>query len=227
MHWTMLDGSPRGRHSNTSMILECLGKGLERAGQSVQIRHLALSSDRQGAAQGFASAQRFILGFPLYADSMPGLVMEFIEQLEPYVGRAGNPPVGFVVQSGFPEPGHSRPTEAYLRLLAKRLGSPCLGTLVKGAMEGVREMPPVVTSRLFRRLEEIGYVLGEKGEFDPKQLRALCGPDWFRGWRVPLLHLALRGIVNPHWHLRQIRNWAYFRREDRPYEVAAEWGHRR
>ena len=47
--------------------------------------------------------------------------------------REGNPPVGFVVQSGFPEGLHSRYVERYLEKLAARLGSPYLGTIVAKA----------------------------------------------------------------------------------------------
>jgi len=53
---------------------------------------------------------------------MPGIVKVFIESLEPLCSREGNPDVGFIVQSGFPEAIHSRYVEKYLEKPSLRLG---------------------------------------------------------------------------------------------------------
>jgi len=41
----------------------------------------------------FAEAQQVILAFTLYTDAMPGIVKQFIEQLEPLCGRNNQPKV--------------------------------------------------------------------------------------------------------------------------------------
>ena len=89
----------------------------------LEVVHLALPGGIERALAGFGAADAVLLGMPLYTDAMPGLVMAFIEALAPRVG-AVNPPLGFLVQSGFPEALHSRPLERYLEKLARRLGSP-------------------------------------------------------------------------------------------------------
>ena len=71
---------------------------------------------------------------------MPAIVKQFIEALEPLKNRENNPPMGFIVQSGFPEALHSRYVEHYLQKLAARLNAPYLGTIVKGGGEGIRMM---------------------------------------------------------------------------------------
>ncbi len=87
---------------------------------------------------------------------MPGIVKAFIESLAPFKDRPDNPPLGFLVQSGFPEAAHSRFVERYLQKLAQRLGSPYLGTIVKGGAEGTRIMPENMTHDLFAALEQLG-----------------------------------------------------------------------
>jgi multimeric flavodoxin WrbA len=133
------NGSPRGRKGNTPLMLEQVAVGF---GRPVETYHLIRLRETDRMVQAFAKAESALLGFPLYTDAMPGIVKHFIEALEPLVGRSDNPPLGFLVQSGFPEGLHSRYVERYLEKLAARLGSPYLGTIVKGGGEGTRVMPP-------------------------------------------------------------------------------------
>ncbi|MGE5776053.1 MAG: NAD(P)H-dependent oxidoreductase, partial [Chloroflexota bacterium] len=130
---TLFNGSPRGRRGNTPIFLREFAQGF---GGEAEMHHLIQVKQTDRHVQAFAEAECAWIGFPLYTDSMPGSVKHFFEALEPLVGRTGNPPVGFVVQSGFPEGLHSRYVERYLEKLAARLGSPYLGTIVKGNGEG-------------------------------------------------------------------------------------------
>jgi NAD(P)H-dependent FMN reductase len=217
MRWSLLNGSPRGRRSNTAVLFGHLRRGIEQAGHAVEIRHLAVPADRADAPGYFAGAERFLLGFPLYTDAMPGQVMDFIERLEPLCGRANNPPVAFLVQSGFPEPGQSRAVEALLERLARRLGSAYLGTIVKGGVEGIQAMPPWMIRKTTRRIETIGRSLGETGVIDPKALRDLAGREWFQGWRLPIVKVASRLESDMYWNGILKKNGAYERRLDKPY----------
>ena len=215
MRFTLLDGSPRAR-SNTAILLGALARGLAAEGCASELIHLARPRDRAAAPERFAAAEAVILGFPLYTDAMPGQVMELIERLAPLCGRAGNPRLGFLVQSGFPEPGQSRAIERYLERLAARLGGPYLGTIVKGGVEGIQVMPPLMTRGLLGRLEQIGRTLGRTGALDAGELAALAGPDWYPRWQRPLVKLFL-ALGQSHWNRQLKANGAYERRLDRPY----------
>ncbi len=217
MHWTLLDGSPRGRRSNTTILLGRMARGLEAAGCTTELHHLALPRERAEAPALDARAERFLLGFPLYTDAMPGQVMELFERLEPLQGRAGNPPTAFLVQSGFPEAGQSRAIERYLERLAARLGAPYLGTIVKGGIEGIQSMPAWMTRRLKERFEAIGRGLGATGRLDPRALRELAGPDWFRSWRRPVLRAVIALGSTQSWTRTLKANGAYAERLARPY----------
>ncbi|MFH0902776.1 MAG: hypothetical protein V2A73_19265 [Pseudomonadota bacterium] len=218
MHWTLLDGSPRGRHSNTTILLGALARGLEAEGQTFELHHLALPRVRAEATDLVARAQRFLLGFPLYTDAMPGQVMELVERLEPLQHREGNPPLAFLVQSGFPEAGQSRAVEGYLALLARRLGSRYLGTIVKGGVEGMQAMPPSRSRKLLASLEGMGRSLGRDDRLDQDALRALAGPDWPNSWRSSIIRAVIRWASTPYWNRALKRNGSYERRFDRPYE---------
>jgi NAD(P)H-dependent FMN reductase len=217
MRWTLVDGSPRGKHGNTAFLLARLARGIEAAGCATEVIHLASPKQAQAAPERLAAAERCLLGFPLYTDAMPGIVMELVERLEPLQRRPENPPMAFLVQSGFPEPGHSRPVERYLELLAGRLGSRHLGTIVKGGAADARFRGE---ARWLEQLDAMGRHLGQDDRLDPAALRRLSGPDWFRGWRRPLLGLALRAKVNPGFDQMLEENGAFERRHDRPFATA-------
>jgi len=168
----------------------------------------------------FTQAECAWIGFPLYTDAMPGMVKAFIEALEKLRGRLENPPVGFLVQSGFPEAAHSRHVERYLEKLAARLGSPYLGTIVKGGGEGVRMMPDNANRKLFESLQALGRGFGETGALNPHLLRQVAGIERYPAYLTPLFKLLVRlPLVNYYWDTQLKENLAYEQRFARPY-----WG---
>jgi multimeric flavodoxin WrbA len=212
---TLFNGSPRGRRGNTPIFLREIAAGF---GGPNETHHLIRLKETGQMVQAFAEAECIILGFPLYTDAMPGVVKHFIEALEPLAGRASNPPVGFVVQSGFPEGLHSRYVERYLEKLAERLGSPYLGTIVKGNGEGVRIMPPEATQSLFNHLQVVGASLAERGSFDPTALQAIAQPERFPAIAGPFFQVFLR-LPSGHSYFDGMlkQNGAYERRFARPF----------
>ncbi|HET9912416.1 MAG TPA: NAD(P)H-dependent oxidoreductase, partial [Anaerolineales bacterium] len=186
---TLFNGSPRGKRGNTPIFLREFAQVF---GGESEMHHLIQVKQTESHVQAFAEAECAWIGFPLYTDSMPGSVKHFFEALEPLVGRKGNPSVGFVVQSGFPEGLHSRYVERYLAKLAARLGSPYLGTIVKGNGEGVRIMPPEMTRSLFDDLHALGAGLARDGHLDPEILAHIATPERFPAYLDPVFRIFLR-----------------------------------
>ena len=138
MRLTVFNGSPRGKGSNTKFLLEHFLNGfMTTDGNSYEMVYLNRLKDSDKFIKFFQEAEQVLLAFPLYTDAMPAMVKTFIESLEPLCGREGNPDIGFIVQSGFPEAIHSRYIERYLEKLAIRLGCRYIGTVIKGGVEGI------------------------------------------------------------------------------------------
>ena len=172
----LLNGSPRGERSNSMKMLARVAEGWERGGgQQPEVLHLARRADFDRAVEAFAGADVVLLGMPLYTDSMPALVKAYIEALAPRVAVAreggANPTLGFLVQSGFPEALHSRPLERYLEKLARRLGSPYAGTIVRGGGESLQMMPDEANKKLWARLRALGEQLARDGRFGEAELK--------------------------------------------------------
>jgi flavodoxin-like protein len=219
----LLNGSPRGPRSNSMRMLTRVAAGWQAAGgDEPTVLHLAKSADFEQAVAVFADAGTVLLGMPLYTDSMPGLVAEFVEALEPVVGRSGNPRIGFLVQSGFMEPLHSRGLERYLAKLATRLGSPYAGTIVRGGGEALQQMPDEACRTLFGRLEALGEQLARDGRFEAATLAQVAGRESFSGVTAAALALALKlPVAQFYWSGQLKKNGAWDRRFDAPYGPAA------
>ncbi len=212
---TLFNGSPRGRRGNTPLMLAQLVQGFS---GPTQTYHLIRMKETQSMVQAFAQAECAILGFPLYTDAMPGIVKHFIEALEPLVGLENNPPLGFLVQSGFPEGLHSRYVERYLEKLAARLGSPYLGTIVKGGGDGTRWMPSEMNRGLFDNLKAVGKGLAVHGRFDPLVLRAIAKPERYPAILGPVFQVVLRlPFAHAYFDNMLKKNGVYEQRFARPF----------
>jgi len=211
---TLFNGSPRGRRGNTPILLEQFGIGF---GGESSMHHLVRMKQTSEFVEAFANAECAVIGFPLYTDAMPAVVKYFIEALEPLAGRRDNPPLGFLVQSGFPEGLHMRYVERYLERLAERLGSSYLGTIVKGGGEGIRIMPPRANFGLFANLKALGTGLQKEGRLYPHILKQIAIPERFPTLLGPFFRVFLRlPIAHSYFDGMLKKNEVYERRFDRP-----------
>jgi hypothetical protein len=123
------------------------------------------------------------------------------------------------VQSGFPEAIHSRHIERYLNKLAKRLGCPYAGTLVKGGGEGTRDLPDKMAAPLYTNIYQLGQTLGAKGRFDPEVLKKLAGTERFPAYLLPIVSLFLRSPwSNTFFDKTLKKNGVFDQRYAQPYK---------
>jgi multimeric flavodoxin WrbA len=215
---TVFNGSPRGRKGNTPVLLGQVAAGFEAAGGSHALYHLNRVHQTPEHVAAFAGAEAVLLGFPLYTDAMPALVKSFVEALAPLRLAGANPPLAFLVQSGFPESAHSRYVEQYLRKLAQRLGSPYLGTIVKGGCEGVRLMPERMNRKLFAQLQDLGRTLRMSGELPPDLLRRVASPERYPRYLMPGFRLLVNTpFLRFYWDTQLKKHGAFEQHNAQPY----------
>ena len=220
---TVFNGSPRGKKGNTPALLKHLMHGFTSAGgNTAEIVHLHKVNEKETFAKKFKEAECVLIGFPLYTDGMPGIVKEFIEALQPFTRRESNPPIAFMVQSGFSEALHSRYVEQYLMTLADRLNSPYLGTLVRGGCEGVRLQPEKMNRKIFAALHALGQQLGEQGGFERQSAKEFCSLERISPVLVPLVKLVGKlPFMSMYWDMQLKKNDAFEDRFAKPYEGTA------
>ncbi|HEY9075886.1 MAG TPA: NAD(P)H-dependent oxidoreductase [Anaerolineaceae bacterium] len=227
MKLTIFNGSPRRLKSNTKILFDQFIKGfLETPGNLVDVIYLMPARNCEDFQKAFADCDAALLGFPLYTDAMPGIVKNFIECLEIFKGRTGNPPIGFLVQSGFPEGGHSTYVEKYLAKLAKRLNSPYLGTIIKGGVEGIQIQPANMTRKLFDAFYRLGKIFGETGELDSKIIASLRKPLRYPAILIAVFWLLSKtNLLNFYWDDQLKKHGAYARRYSHPYDQPVDETH--
>jgi hypothetical protein len=217
---TIFNGSPRGVHSNSAILIDHFTEGfLQVEGNSYELHYLIQVNKLEESVKAFTHAETALFVFPLYTDVMPAVVKTFIEALEPYCGRKENPPVGFIIHSGFPEALHLRTLERYLEKLSQRLACAYLGTVIKGGTEGIQASTPDRLQPLFTLFQDLGKSFGQSGQFDPDIARRLSQPERIPRW-VSIIYNALSFIpaLNKGWDDQLKRNNAYERRNARPYK---------
>lgn len=220
MKLTLFNGSPRGKRSNTNVLMDHFTRGFNETEENkTDTAYLFKTGDMEEFVRTFRDAERVILAFPLYTDAMPGIVKHFIEQLEPFCGEENNPDLGFVVQSGFPESHHSRFVERYLEKLARRLNCNYLGTVIRGGAELTRTQPESQTRQLFDSFYRLGLHFGKTGAFDEAVVRSISKMEKMpAAARVIFGLLAKAGLTNGYWNRMLKKNNAYDKRFDKPYE---------
>jgi multimeric flavodoxin WrbA len=218
---TLFNGSPRGKKGNTPIMLTQFMKGfISNPGNNAEIHHINRLKQTDDFVQAFADAECVWLGFPLYTDAMPASVKHFIEALEPLKDRTTNPPMGFVIQSGFPESLHSRYVERYLKKLAARMKAPYLGTIVKGGGEGIRIMPEESTRGLFENLQALGREFGEKGQLKNSILQSIAKPERYHPLLIPIFKIFVHLPVSSWYWDSQLKEYGvYEERFATPYQV--------
>ena len=218
MKLTVFNGSGRGVKSNTTLLMKPFMQGFESvSGGDVHMSYLSPHPEKQ-PVQEFTKADFVVLAFPLYVDSMPGMVKDFIEQLQPHCGREGNPTLGFVIHCGFPEALHLRYLERYLEKLARRLGCPYAGCVVRGGTEGIQIMPEKMTRSLFIQMYNLGASLATQGVMEPALIKKAAGRERYpAGTGIILAVLSKMGVINGYWDESLKKNNVFSDRYARPY----------
>ncbi len=217
----LVNGSPRGRESNSRLLLSWIAEGMASAGVAGEIEtiDLARANDLQAQREAFLAADEVVTVMPLYTDSMPALVKRFIDSFaDAPRARLSGKRVAFVVQSGFPESKQGGTLAAYLARLSARCGWTHLGTVVKGGIEGIRIMPPLMTNKTRDLFRSVGASVVRDGRVDPAVIRAAARPYTLSPLaRFFFRLLAPTGLTNMYWHMNMKKHGAYERRFDAPY----------
>jgi len=219
MKLTVFNGSPRGTNSNTKILLEQFLKGFsETAENEYELNYLIHVDKQEEFVEKFSSAEMVLLACPLYTDAMPAIVKTFVESLSALKGRKDNPPIGFIIQSGFPEAIHSRPLERYMVKLAKRLGCPLYGTAVRGGIEGIQSMPTYMTKKVFNLFYTLGKDFGATGRFNHETVKKVTGRERFSSAaKITVKIMSVLKLSDIFWNSLLKKNNAYDLRYGRPY----------
>lgn len=217
MKLAIFNGSPRGNKSNTKILLSHFQSGFENEGGEVTSTEFLIQEKHlEEQVQHFKDAKNIFLAFPLYVDSVPGMVKKFIESIGNFDGTGKK--ILFLVQSGFPEAIHSMEVKNYLIALSKRWKMECLGVVVKPGIEGIQIMPEMMTRKLFKNMELLGVKLAKYEMVDKQIIEKLARPYKFSYFSRKIFEIMrLTGMANFYWNKKLKENDAFEKRFCAPY----------
>lgn len=213
MYLTAINGSPRGKKSNSNVIINWMLHALPE--DTERITHYATKTSlHQDIATSMHSNQTLLIVFPLYTDSMPYVLKALLEQMEPAKAQFVGANVYFIVQSGFGGGKHSRAVKQYLILASKLLGLTYMGTAIRPSSEGLRLMPDAMLKATKKRFEDLVEDIVNQRPFNPDTLADLIPfetPPW-------TMKLAIRlGLGNIYFNSQLRKNSVRSRRYHKPY----------
>ncbi|UYP45729.1 hypothetical protein NEF87_002014 [Candidatus Lokiarchaeum ossiferum] len=220
MQLLAINGSPRGKKSNSRIILKSITSGAESVENwRTDTIYLNQVSSYEERIASITIADVILLIFPLYTDSMPGIVMKFIEVLQNNRECIAQKKIGFIIQSGFPERHHSVFIQKYFIKLAQKLDCCYIGSAILGGIEGIQNSSKEEFEEYDILFTEIGRMIVSEGKIEEEMFDSIKGPYKFPRWVAFLFKYIMKLKKGQSFWDNQLKtNNAYEQRFERPYE---------
>ena len=177
MHVLIINGSPRvKKYSNTDKILERFTQGMCENGTTFEQYEVSDRGSWDRIRQAYMENTCILIALPLYVECIPGLLMEFLETLTP---KSDGSKMAFLLQGGFMEGVQLRCGEAYLKILAGKLGCAYMGTLVKGDNFMIRFFEGEWREKVTAPYADMGREYAVNGDFNSKACKKFTGHEKF------------------------------------------------
>ncbi len=219
MKCILFNGSPRAKKSNSHFLMKSFQEGFDANSDTpMELHYLRERETGKYFQEALLNCDVALFVFPLYADSMPALVLDYFLQMEEISQTRPLPALGFIVHSGFPETIHSRPVERYLKRMTQKLRVRYAGCVIKGGSEGIQDMPRYMTSKLLQRFFLLGESFAREGQLSETIAKKLAGTEKYSPFTALfILPLAFQ-MSKAFWNAQLKKNNAYDLRFQRPYE---------
>ena len=177
MHVLIINGSPRvKKYSNTNAILEKFTEGLCESGTTFEQYEISDRDSWDRIREAYYRNTEILIALPLYVECVPGLMMEFLETLTP---KGDGSRMAFLLQGGFMEGVQLRCGEAYLKIIAEKLGCEYMGTLVKGDNFLIRFFKGEWIDEKVSAYADMGRGFAANGNFNSKACKKFTGHEKF------------------------------------------------
>ena len=137
MHFVIINASPHTvSASNTAQVIEAFQQGVIEENSTVEAYHLSQKTHWEKSKLAFLNNENIVFALPVFAATIPGYFMEFLEELYSDVSKEQKYSVkrniSFIIQSGFPEACQRIYCENFLKTISKFLNSNFNGILSYG-----------------------------------------------------------------------------------------------
>ena len=178
MHLVIINASPRiEEKSNTAKIIKIFLRGFMKEGNTAEVWHLSDRKQWADVKAAFENNDNILFAVPLYVENVPGIMLEFLETLEPKAESGSR--MSFILQGGFAEACQLRCGEAYLEKLPAYFNCEYNGTLIKGNNFGPAWVSEKIGESMLAPYEAMGEVFADKGCFPKEIVTEFAKPEYF------------------------------------------------
>lgn len=174
MKLVIINGSPRGKESNSEVIINWIMPQLDE-NILVEKYYSSKTITHKAAVDAIEDNTTMLVVFPLYADAMPWVTKLFFEELDSIAYKKNNIKIYFIVHSGFEGAKHCRVVEQYLAYFAEHLGFKYMGTAIKPGSEGFRLIPEEYIKEIKNDFVELSSDITKGVSFNNIILKKLAG----------------------------------------------------
>ena len=94
-----------------------------------------------------------------------------------------------------------------------------MGTVIKDGAEGTRVMPPMMTKKLFKQLNDLGVYFAEHTALNNAVMDEMAKPYKLSPTRLRMVGFFSKlGVTNMYWNCNLEKNGAFENRFARPYQ---------
>ncbi|HPE42157.1 MAG TPA: NAD(P)H-dependent oxidoreductase [Thermotogota bacterium] len=219
MSFLAINGSPRGKVSNTHQLITYFTKAMSPSFYKiVHLKEFYNKNQYDALIEEMKTYESILIGFPLYADWTPGYVKELFEKMGERRAELAGKKYLYLIQCGFPESHHCRYVARYCARFTDRIGGVSIGSIVRGNSEGARLIPETFFKDS-KILGELGRIFETETRLDQGLLEAISKPEKLT--KSGLTRIALMQklpLGNGYWNSQLKKNGAFEKRFDKPYE---------
>ncbi len=214
MKLAIINGSPRGKKSNSNRIAVWITGALSKNTEVVKVFTVETKRHEELIAK-ISTCDAYLFIFPLYTDSMPAISKAFIEKMEDNKAVFRGKPVSFIIHSGFPESSQSIAVEKYTKYLSSILDMKYAGGIRMGGSEALQVAPDKFFAKKRAEFEKIAINVEKNEPFNNESVKLLSQAQQLN--KAITLIMKFTDIGNLYWNRALKKNGAFDRRYDKPY----------
>lgn len=213
MHVIIINGSPRATHlSNTTKILQAFIRGYEAEGNTCELYSLSKRTEWDKAREAYLRNEKIIFALPMYVESIPALMLEFLETLPTQRQRPAE--LSFILHGGFDEGYQFRLCERLLKSITSQLGCEYGGCLIKGGSFMLRLLGDNEVEKMTKPYIDMGRSFAWNGDFLTPATPKFTGTERYPWLVRQICSLFLKFLVNRKFE-QFARQWGCDTRLDR------------
>lgn len=192
MHLVIINGSPRlVSTSNSELIINSFLEGFCNSDNSYELFSVANKRTWEIIKTAVETNFNIIIVLPLYSESVPSLLLEFLESLSD-VEFDDKRKISFILHSGFIEACQRRCCEMFLEKLPEHIGGNFAGTLSKGNTFPFWLYPQEKLKALLEDFEKMGIYYSENRNFFGKEVGKINDAEYISESEAKIINRLIK-----------------------------------